>query len=210
MTTTIDTTVISRAIHYGTATLHEAMGRRGALPYGIKPIAGSMKLAGAATTVSSPPLDNLMLHQALYVAAPGTVMVVEVNRGYEAGYWGEIMTQAALQRNISGLVIDGCVRDADLIEQAGFPVFSRGLSIRGTDKNGGGHINAPIMIADVTINPGDLIVGDRDGVVVVPAAEIAATLDAAQKREDKETQIKRDLAAGKRTLEIYGWPPATA
>ena len=204
----IDPTIISRAIGYGTATLHEAMGRKGALPHHIKPISSRTKLAGPAVTVNSPPMDNLMLHQALYVAEPGTVLVVEVNRGYEGGYWGEIMTIAAQQRKIAGLVIDGCVRDADLIEQLGFPVFSRGLSVRGTDKQGGGHINSPIDVGDITIHPGDLVVGDRDGVVVVPAGEIASTLEAAQKREAKEAQTKKDLLAGKSTLEIYAWPPA--
>lgn len=206
--TKIDSMIISRAIHFGTATLHEALGRKGALPHRIKPISAGMKVCGPAVTVTSPPMDNLMLHQALSIAGPGTVLVVEVNRGYEGGYWGEIMTVAARQRNIAGLIIDGCVRDADLIEQLGFPVFSRGLSVRGTDKQGGGHINVPIVIGDITIHPGDLVVGDRDGVVVVPSGEIATAMEAAQKRETKEDQIKKDLSAGKSTLEIYAWPPA--
>ena len=204
----IDQTIISRALHFGTATLHEAIGKKGALPYRIKPIAPGMKLCGPAVTVTSPPMDNLMLHQVLYVAGPGAVLVVEVNRGYEGGYWGEIMTLAARQRRIAGLVIDGCVRDADCIEKLGFPVFSRGLSVRGTDKQGGGHINVPILIGDITINPGDLVVGDRDGVVIVPAGEVMVAMEAAQKREAKEDQIKRDLLAGKSTLEIYAWPAA--
>lgn len=208
MTPSIDATAMSRAIHFGTATLHEAMGRKGALPHHIKPISPRMKIAGPAVTVSSPPMDNLMLHQAIYVAEPGSVLVVEVNRGYEGGYWGEIMTIAAQQRKIAGLVIDGCVRDADPIEHLGFPVFSRGLSVRGTDKQGGGHINWPIVFGDITVNPGDLVVGDRDGVIVVPAAEISSALEAAQKREAKEEQTKKNIIGGKSTLAIYGWPPA--
>lgn len=208
MSNVMDQAIISRAIKYGTATLHEAMSRKGALPHRIKPISAAMKLAGPAVTVNSPPMDNLMLHQALYVAQPGSVLVVEVNRGYEGGYWGEIMTIAAQQRKIAGLVIDGCVRDADAIEKLRFPVFSRGLSIRGTDKQGGGHINWPIVVGDITVNPGDLIVGDRDGVVAIAAAEVVSTLNAAEKREVKEEQIKKDLVAGKSTLAIHGWPPA--
>ena len=204
----IDPTIISRALHFGTATLHEAIGKKGALPHRIKPVAPAMKLCGPAVTVTSPPMDNLMLHQALYVAGPGAVLVVEVNRGYEGGYWGEIMALAARQRRIAGLVIDGCVRDADCIEKLGFPVFSRGLSVRGTDKQGGGHINVPILIGDITVNPGDLVVGDRDGVVIVPSGEVMVAMEAAQKREAKEDQIKRDLLAGKSTLEIYAWPAA--
>jgi 4-hydroxy-4-methyl-2-oxoglutarate aldolase len=208
MNSSIDAKTISRAIHFGTATLHEATGRKGALPHHIKPISSRMKIAGPAVTVNSPPMDNLMLHQAIYVADPGSVLVVEVNRGYEGGYWGELMTIAAQQRKLAALVIDGCVRDADAIEQLGFPVFSRGLSVRGTDKQGGGHINWPIIVGDITVNPGDLVVGDRDGVIVVPAAEIAATLEAAQQREAREQETKKNLIAGKSTLAIYGWPPA--
>ena len=208
MSPSIDATIISCAVRSGTATLHEAMGRKGALPHHIKPISPRMKIAGPAVTVNSPPMDNLMLHQAIYVAEPGSVLVVEVNRGYEGGYWGELMTIAAQQRNIAGLVIDGCVRDADAIEHLGFPVFSRGLSVRGTDKQGGGHINWPIVVGDITVNPGDLIVGDRDGVVAIPATEISSTLEAAQQREAKEEQTKKNILAGKSTLAIYGWPPA--
>lgn len=204
--TTIDSSIIQRAAKFGAATIHEAMGKKGALPYGIKPLAANMKLCGPVVTVSSPPGDNLMLHQALYVAPTGSIMVVEVSGGYEYGYWGEIMTIAAQERKIAGLVIDGCVRDADLIEKFGFPVFARGLSIRGTGKDAGGSIDTPIVIGDVTIHPGDLIVGDRDGLVVIAAADIQSALEASQKREDKEDQIMKDLRAAKTTLEIYGWP----
>jgi len=196
---------VQRARAFSSATLHEAMGRKGALPYGIKPIAPEMRLCGPAITVSSPPMDNLMIHRALYVAQPGDILVVEVGGAYEAGYWGEIMTCAAQQRGIAGLVIDGCVRDGALIHKMGFPVFSRGLSIRGTKKEGGGFVNSPVKIGDITIHPGELIVGDSDGVVVVQREEIDRALAEAQKREEKEEGIKKELAAGKTTLEIYGF-----
>ncbi len=201
----LDSDLIQRAARFGSATLHEAAGKRGALPYGIKPVAPGMKLCGPATTVSSPPMDNLTLHQAIYEAGPGAVLVIEVGGEYEGGYWGEIMTVAARQRGIAGLMIDGCVRDADLIEEMGFPVFSRGLSIRGTDKKGGARINAAIIIGKVTVHPADLMVGDRDGVVVIARQDVALVLQEAHKREEKEDRVKRDLAAGKPTLEIYGW-----
>ena len=198
-------TSLQRAARFSAATLHEAMGRRGALPYGIKPIAPGMTLCGPALTVSSPPRDNLMLHRAMYVAEPGDILVVEVGGEYEAGYWGEVMTTAAQQRKIAGLVIDGCVRDGALIQRMGFPVFSRGLSICGTTKEGAGQINHSMTIGEVVIGPGDLIVGDGDGVVVVPREEIASVLAEAEKREDKEKRITRELISGKTTLEIYGW-----
>jgi 4-hydroxy-4-methyl-2-oxoglutarate aldolase len=200
-----DPDLVRRAAGFSSATLHEAMGRRGALSYGIKPIFPDMKLCGPVLTVSSPPVDNLTIHKAIYKAQEGDILLVVVGGVYEAGYWGEIMATAAQARGIAGLVIDGCVRDADLIHEMGFPVFSRGLSIRGTNKRGGGTINAPLFMDGTVVHPGDLIVGDRDGVVVVPAAEIAQVLEEARKREEKEEKIMKELRAGKTTLELYGW-----
>ena len=197
--------LVQRAAQYSAATIGEALGKRGDLPALIKPISPAMKLCGPAITISSPPLDNLMLHQAIYAAESGDVLVTEVAGHYEAGYWGEIMTHAALCRRIGGLLIDGCVRDGELIAQMGFPVFARGLCIRGTAKRGGGFLNKPISIGEVRISPGDLVLGDRDGVVVIPQAEIVAVLAAAEKRNQKETWVKDQLSLGKSTLEIYGW-----
>lgn len=181
------------------------MGNKGALPTAIKPIVPNTRVCGPAITVSSPPMDNLMLHKAIYVVEPGDVLVVEVSGYYEGGYWGEIMTHAALHRKVAGLVIDGCVRDADAIEQMGFPVFSRGLCIRGTAKRGGGLLNKAITIGEVRIVPGDLVVGDRDGVVIVSHSEIAYVLTEAEKRRRKENWVKNQLASGRTTLEIYEW-----
>ncbi len=199
-----DTALIKRAASFPSATFHEAMGRKGALPHDIKPIAPNMPLCGPALTVSCPPMDNLGIHRAIYLAKPGDILVVSVGGGYEGGYWGEIMTFAAQQRGIGGLVIDGCVRDRDLIEEMGFPVFSRGLAIHGTIKNEKGIINSPLKIGDVVIHPGDLLVGDSDGMVVIPRGEISQAIEASQQREDKEDQYKKELAEGKSTLEIIG------
>ncbi len=199
-----DPALIRRAASFPSATLHEAMGRKGALPHDIKSIAPKMTLCGPALTVSCPPMDNLGIHRAIYLAQPRDVLVVSVAGGYEGGYWGEIMTFAAQQRGIAGLVIDGCVRDRDLIEEMGFPIFSRGLAIHGTIKKEKGVINSPLKIGQVLINPGDLLVGDSDGVVLVPQSEISRAIEASQQREDKEDQYKKELAAGKSTLEIIG------
>ncbi len=199
-----DPTLIRRVASFPSATLHEAMGRKGAFPHDIKPIAPKMTLCGPALTVSCPPMDNLGIHRAIYLAQPGDVLVVSVGGGYEGGYWGEIMTFAAQQRGIAGLVIDGCVRDRDLIEEMGFSVFSRGLAIHGTIKKEKGVINSPLMIGEILINPGDLLVGDSDGVVLVPQSEISRAVEASQQREDKEDQYKKELAEGKSTLEIIG------
>ena len=146
-----------------------------------------------------------MLHKAIYQAEPGDVLVVKVSGLHEAGYWGEIMTHAAMHCKIAGLVIEGCVRDASIIEQMRFPVFSRGVCIRGTAKRGGGAINQMIAIGTVRIHPGDLVVGDRDGVVVIPRLELAGVLARAEQREQKEDRVKNQLASGRTTLDIYGW-----
>lgn len=188
-----------------TATIHEAMGKTGALPPAIKPLNQNMKLWGPAFTVQTMPGDNLLLHRALAMASAGNVLVVNVSSHYEAGYWGEIMTVAALQRGIAGLVIDGCVRDAEAIEELAFPLFCRGLCIRGTTKYGKGSLNQSIIIGDTEVQPDDIIVGDRDGVVVVPSGNLQSTIEAAKKREQKETATMAELRNGRTTLEIYGW-----
>ncbi len=189
------------------ATLHEAAGQIGALPSGIKPIAHGMRLEGPAFTVSSPPANNLWLHKALAVATAGDVLVVEVGGHYEAGYWGEIMTVAAQARGVVGLVIDGCVRDVEQITALGFPVCSHGLCIRGTGKDTTtpGSLNDPIRIGDVTISPGDLIVGDGDGVVAIPSDRVEEVLEKSQERLDKEAAVMERLRRGETTLDIYGW-----
>lgn len=189
------------------ATLHEAAGRIGALPSAIKPVAPSFRLCGPALTVHSPPADNLWLHRALVVARPGDVLVVSVGGHYEAGYWGEVMSTMGRARQLGGLVIDGCVRDGAILEEFGFPVFARGLCIRGTGKDfaARGWIGHPVMLGDVVVQPGDLVAGDADGVVALPRGRIGETLVASHEREAKEQDIIRRLDAGEASLDIYGW-----
>lgn len=203
--------MLARLARFSTATLVESLrDYSAALPSAIKPIDPRMKLCGPAVTVSSPAADNLMLHRAIYAARSGDVIVVEVAGWFEAGYWGDVMTQAARVRRLGGLVIDGCVRDLSEIAASRFPVFARGGCIRGTGKRGGGRINQPIQIGDSRIAPGDLIVGDRDGVVVIPPARLADLLKTAAHRVQHETAMKRELRAGKTTLALHGWPASDA
>ena len=196
------------ASQFPVATLHEAAGKIGALPSILKPTSVSFQLCGPAVTVDSPGGDNLWIHRALYVAQPGDVLVVHVSGVYEHGYWGEIMSTAAQVRGLGGLVIDGCVRDAMLLERIGFPVFARGLCIRGTGKdfNGHGRINGRILFGDVTVSPGDLIVGDRDGVVAIPRARVPDVIESAIQRADMEEGVLERLQRGESTMSIYGWP----
>lgn len=196
--------LIGEFLKQTSATVHEAMGRRGALPGAIKPISPAMRMCGPAFTVDSPPMDNLLLHQAIYAASPGDVLVVRVADYHEAGYWGEIMGVAAQARGLAGLVIDGGVRDSLELTAMGFPTFSRGLCIKGTLKHGGGALNKPLAIGSIVIEPGDIVIGDADGVVVVPRAEGHAVLEKSIQRVDKEAVIMQQLRDGKSTLEIYG------
>ncbi|ATE61172.1 4-carboxy-4-hydroxy-2-oxoadipate aldolase/oxaloacetate decarboxylase [Thauera sinica] len=212
LTTRLDFTRLPRELAVAaaglpTATLHEAAKKTGALPAAIKPVAPHFRFAGSALTVHSPGGDNLWLHRALDVAQPGDVLVVHVGGAYEHGYWGEVMATMAKARGLAGLVIDGGVRDSVLLAGLGFPVFSRGLSIRGTGKDFGatGWINYPVMMGNVIVHAGDLVAGDADGVVAIPAASAAAVVDLATRREADEAAIVRRLEQGESTLDVYGW-----
>jgi 4-hydroxy-4-methyl-2-oxoglutarate aldolase len=200
-----DTVAAARALP--AATLHEAAGKTGALPSAIKPVAPSFRCCGPALTVHSPGGDNLWLHRALDIARPGDVLVVHVSGAYEHGYWGEIMTTMAKVRGLAGLVIDGCVRDGALLGQIGFPVFARGLCIRGTAKDYGaiGWLNEPVLIGDVAVSAGDLVVGDGDGVVVVPRTRAADVVAKSLRRERDEAAILERLQAGESTMQVYGF-----
>jgi 4-hydroxy-4-methyl-2-oxoglutarate aldolase len=199
--------VVDAARDLPAASLHEAGGKVGALPAAIRPVAPGFTICGTAVTVHSPGGDNLWLHRALDIAQPGDVLVVYTSGVYEHGYWGEVMATAAATRALAGLVIDGCVRDADLLERIGFPVFARGLSIRGTGKDDGaiGWINEPVMIGDVTICPGDLIVADRDGVVAIERSRAPQVVADAARREVQEAEICKRIAGGETTMQIYGF-----
>jgi 4-hydroxy-4-methyl-2-oxoglutarate aldolase len=203
----MDRELLAEAMRLGTATLYEASSQRGALPSAIKPISSTIGLAGPAFTVETSPGDNLFIHRALAAAAPGDVLVVATSAHHDAGYWGDLMTVAALARGIAGLVIDGCVRDSESIRRLGFPVFARGLSIRGTRKDPGapGSLRTGIHLGDARIEPGDLVVGDADGVVVVSGASAAEVLEKAREREKREAGVIERLRKGETTLEIYGW-----
>jgi len=203
----IDAALLEAARQLPAATLHEAAGKIGVLPPVIRPIAPSFAVCGPALTVHSPGGDNLWLHRALECAQPGDVMVVYTSGVYDHGYWGEIMATAAQTAGLAGLVIDGCVRDAARMEDMGFPVFARGTCIRGTGKDFGatGWINSRILLGDVSVGPGDLIVGDRDGVVAIPHARIAEVIKASQEREAQEAGLLERLRAGESTMRVYGW-----
>ncbi|WP_083745685.1 4-carboxy-4-hydroxy-2-oxoadipate aldolase/oxaloacetate decarboxylase [Variovorax sp. KK3] len=188
----------------GAATVYEAQGAKGALDQGMKPIDPTVRLAGPAFTVDCRPADNLMLHYAVQKARPGDVLVVDAKAFMEAGPWGDVLTIQAMKVGIAGLVINGCVRDANLIIDLGFPVFCRGLSIKGTAKNQPGKVQVPVAIGDVLIRPGDIIVGDRDGLAVVAQDEVASVIASSLAREEKEVQQREAIAQGSFTSDLLG------
>jgi 4-hydroxy-4-methyl-2-oxoglutarate aldolase len=186
----------------GSATIYEAQGARGALDHGIKPIHPGMRLAGPAVTVDVRPADNLMLHYALLHAKPGDVLVVDAKGFVEAGPWGDVLTEQAVKQGLAGLVINGAVRDAAAIVGMGFPVFCRGLSIKGTTKIQAGRLNVSLSIGDVRINPGDIVVGDQDGLVVVQAGEVEQVIANSEVRERKEAEFRERIRNGETTVEL--------
>jgi 4-hydroxy-4-methyl-2-oxoglutarate aldolase len=194
------------AATFGAATLHEAAGQIGVMTSAIVTRTPGLPLAGWAYPVACPANDNLWLHRAVYAAKPGDVLVVDVGGAFEAGYWGEILSWAARARGLAGVVIDGGVRDTARLAGIGVPVFSRCCSIRGTSKrpDGRGVLNQPTVVGGVTVQPGSLVVGDDDGVVLLPRADVPGILAAASARLDKETQIIAQIQEGRTTLELFG------
>lgn len=185
------------------ATVHEAAGRSGALSHAVKPIAPGMKVCGAAFPLRLCPGDNLALHEALYEAPAGSVLVVDAFDYLEAGPFGEIMAVAAQVRGIAGLVTSGSVRDRDAIAALGFPVFAKGLSVKGTVKDVPARLGRAVVIDGIEIHTGDWVLGDSDGVVVIAQQRAEVILQRAIEREAKERLVIERIRAGERTLDIY-------
>ena len=191
----------------GAATVYEAAGRAGSVDPAIKPLARGIRLLGPAVTVRCHPRDNLMLHKALQIAQEGDVIVATTDGYPSAGYWGGLMATSAMARKLGGLAIDGCVRDSEEILSMGFPVFCRGTCVRGTAKGTLGTVNLPILFGEVLVQAGDLILGDDDGLVVIPRAEIQKVLAASRKRVEAEKQKAAVLAGGVSSVEFNKLEP---
>jgi 4-hydroxy-4-methyl-2-oxoglutarate aldolase len=186
----------------GTATLGES-GARTTAPR-LKPVWSRAVVAAPAYTARCNPADNLAIHLAVTLAPPGSVLVVDASHEPERGYWGEVLTTAAEARGLVGLVIDGCVRDVAALEAHGFPVFSVGVALRGAGKVSGGAVGVHVTIADAEVATGDWIVGDRDGVVVIPMASLDEVIAAGEARAATEAQMFVQLRAGATTVELLG------
>jgi 4-hydroxy-4-methyl-2-oxoglutarate aldolase len=195
---------ISRLGAAGVATVHEAQGRSGLLRPYMRPIYAAARVAGSAVTALCGPGDNLMIHAAIAVVRPGDVLVVATSSDSTDGMFGELLAESCRAHGVAGLVIDAGVRDTLEIAALGFPVWSKAVSAQGTSKTFAGSVNVPIVCAGAAISPGDVIVGDADGVVVVPRESAAAVAAAAEARLAKEDQTRARLKAGELGLDIYG------
>lgn len=191
-------------LSHGTATLGEAWPAAWLIDAPLRPLAPGMVLAGPALPVRCKPGDNLALHLAIAAAQPGDVLVVDYGGSLASGPFGEIMALACQMRGIAGLIIDGAVRDSAQIATLGFPVFARGVNIRGTAKLDRGQVGGPVAMGGATIAHGDIILGDADAILVLAAKDLPAALAAAETRTQREAVMMDRLRLGETTLEILG------
>ncbi|HVN51968.1 MAG TPA: hypothetical protein VMT43_11070 [Acidimicrobiales bacterium] len=190
----------------GAATVGESGGR--AMRARIHPVWGGAAVVGAAVPVRCSPGDNLAIHVAAATAPAGSVLVVEITGDPELGHWGEVLTTQAQARGIAGLVIDGGVRDVAALERLGFPVFATMLALRGAAKVAEGAVGEPVTVGDVRVEAGDVVVGDADGVAVVPGGELDTVVAGAEAREAKEQAMFEALRAGATTLDLLDLDPS--
>jgi 4-hydroxy-4-methyl-2-oxoglutarate aldolase len=188
----------------GTSTVSEAARVDCALDPVFRPAWAGAKVCGPALTVRCQQGSNLAVHMALELAEPGSVLVIAAH-GHLAGYWGEVLTHAARAREITGIVIDGGVRDVEAMQEMSFPVFSTGVGMRGTSKAPGGTVGEQITVGGCVVETGSLVIGDSDGVLCLPQIEAEHTLAAARERQAQESAYFDRIAAGELTLDIYGW-----
>jgi len=200
----VDARAVESLAAYGVATIHEALGRTGLMHPYMRPLFPTARVAGTAVTVLSHAGDNLMVHAALGVCRPGDVLVVALKSESTDGMFGELLAVSCVAQGVRGLVIDAGVRDSDAITTMGFPVWSKAICAQGTVKATPGSVNVPILCAGALVEPGDAVVGDRDGVVIVPRHAAVEVGRLAGARETREEATRARLRAGELGLDFYG------
>lgn len=189
------------------STVYEAQGRIGLLDHYLKPILPNILIVGPAVTVTCFAGDNLMIHAAIEICEPGDILVVSTIGDFDTGMIGDLISSALLHKGVKGVVIDSGIRDVSQLKNMRFPIWSKSITSRGATKNRGGWINAPIICAGVHINPGDVVLADENGVLVVKKEKLEEILDLSKERIAREKAIREKINCGKMSLDFYNLRP---